>query len=138
MNNEKLTPTANHVYNLVSLLPNKGHRVFVDNLYNSVPLAEVSWEKFRIYVEGTYRQNYEVPSVLLTNPPTRQNEAAAVLFKEGDLTVTMCYIWDSKLFFYLTSYPHSLEFIHNQKGKFKLIAIIDYNKYKVWFALKCA
>ena len=54
-----------YVINLLAPLPGKGYKVFVDNLYTSVPLAAFLANSLQMYLIGTWRKKRGVPKCLI-------------------------------------------------------------------------
>jgi len=126
-----LSPSANTVVNLVSRLREERHHIFVDNLYNSVPLMRFMWDTKHTYFTGTYRPNYTLPSALIRNQPKESGVMAAVVHRSGNFSVTMAAIRDTKLFYFSTSYGFPLEFKLNARRKWKYWGVDAYNNNKV-------
>ena len=71
-----LSKTFNAVYQLMALLPNAGHHVFVDNLYSSAILAEELFAMGHLYT-CTARKD-RVPSAVMQEVAKTKEQLAAV------------------------------------------------------------
>jgi len=128
-----LTATASKVVNLIGKLERKGYHIFVDNLYNSLALSRYVWQHFGCYMTGTYRRNYGLPHYLLNNAPRAKGEITAVHVAprgRGAFSAIFCAIWDTKLFFFLSSWLYPLHFVANRNNKMKFVGVNAYNNSK--------
>jgi hypothetical protein len=116
---------------LIGELQNQNHQVFMDNLYVSGALAKKAYALNRTFITGTYRRNFGVPRRLDEQVLSNRGAHAVVLGTNGDFKLQMLHIWDSKQFFFLSSFIYPMEFVPNRNGKQKFVGVHHYNNAKV-------